>query len=462
MHVAVLGAYGSAGAAAARKLSNNLGDPVSELTLIDGGEPGGLCILRGCMPSKAVLSSAKVAHKTHADNRVSGTASVDLESTIEHKNKHINSFAEHKKESVESLAEDSRVSFRSQNAQFLSEDRLQVGDDIIEPDYTIVATGSTPRVPHIDGLDDVDFLAGRDILDAQSLPESVVVMGFGAVGMEMSAYLASCGVDVTVIEHDSYPMDEASDMFGAELINLYRDEFDIDILTNVYEQRLESTTDGVRLHVDGDGGKSAVTAEKLCLLTGRVPTVEGLGLANIGVKPLRDWVTDTQRVVGSESVYAAGDVTGDNMILHVAKDEGKTAVQNIINTETDKEPETSTPTTHRVYFTGVGKYPYARFGKAAATGEQDGDVVITRDASDDGIFKLKNARHGKAALVVDPDTGVVKGYEGLHLHADVMAKTAQLMVETEMQIKDVPDVAYHPTTPELLDGLIRDAQRETQ
>ena len=82
---------------------------------------------------------------------------------------------------------------------------------------------------------------------------------------------------------------------------------------------------------------------------------------------------------------------------------------------------------------------------------------MSRDAADDGVFKTKDVPYGLAKLVVDAEDGTVLGYQGLHYHADVMAKTMQVIVEMGMDVRAVPDRAYHPTTPEILDGLLREA-----
>jgi len=466
MHVLIVGAYGSAGGAAADVLSEAVGNEISKLTLVDNGEPGGgLCILRGCMPSKAVLSTAKTVYQTESDSRISGSSDIDLQSTIEHKDRHITEFAKHKRGSVHSM-QGKNIDFVQSEANILSENKVKLGNEMINPDYTIVATGSRPRIPDIDSIEEVDNLTGADILDKTELPDSVVVMGFGAVGMEMSAYLSACGVDVTVIEHDTYPMDDASDEFGRELINIYRDKFNIDILTNTYEQKIENTKNGVSLHVDTEEDeKQEIEADRLCTFTGRTPNTELLNsMKDVTIEP--SWVKSTQRIRGTESLYAAGDVTGDNMILHIAKEEGRTAAQNILRQINRLQSGIEYhPMTHRVYFTGVGKYPYVRVGKSASQGRDDGDIVVTRSPSDDGIFKLKDADEGLAALTVENngENGFpIKGYEGIHLNADVMAKTAQMMVQKEMDVRKVPSVAYHPTTPELLDGLIRKARKKSQ
>jgi dihydrolipoamide dehydrogenase len=464
MHIAIIGAYGSAGAAAAKKLSGDTESEVDKVTLIDGGEPGGLCILRGCMPSKAVLSSAKASHSANKDPRVNANATIDVEKTIQHKNKYIQSFAEHRESSIVEMAEEDGVQLIEEDVKFRDENLLVTeSGQQIEPDYTILATGSEVNVPDTDGIEDIDYLTSSDILQMTDLPESVIVMGFGTIGLEMSAYLASAGVDVKVVEHDKSPLDEASDDFGFEILDIYEDKFDIDIRTNTYEESIESTVNGVKLHIDGDNGYDTLDAERLCLFTGRVPNVDNVSIENAGVSPTGDWLTDSLRVKGTDSVYAAGDVTGDRMILHIAKEQASLAVDNIIKNMNSQDENSYESPEHLVYFCGNGKYPYARFGATGDMATNDPDLVsVHRDASDDGIFNLKEASYGIAKLVVDRNTGVVKGYEGLHLHSDVMVKSMQIVIENNMDVRDIPSRAYHPTTPELMDGLIREAKDKVE
>ena len=112
---------------------------------------------------------------------------------------------------------------------------------------------------------------------------------------------------------------------------------------------------------------------------------------------------------------------------------------------------------HHVACSGLGVRPCARVGHAATTADDAGldHVVATREAASDGVFRTKNVPEGLARLVVGTD-GTVLGYQGLHYHADAMAKTMQLAVEMELDVREIPDRAYHPTTPELLDGLVRE------
>ncbi|GAA0306590.1 dihydrolipoyl dehydrogenase family protein [Halarchaeum salinum] len=457
MHVLVIGAYGSAGVAAAEVLA----DADVEVTLVDDGEPGGgLCILRGCMPSKEMLSAAQHRFQARSDARLDADVTVDLDRVVARKDDHTAEFARHRRDAVHDLAEQENVAFHHETARFVDDGVVAVGDERYEPDYAIVATGSTPRTPDLTGIDEVDPMNSADVLDATELPDSGVVLGFGAVGLELVPYLAEAGeMDLTVIEHDARPLDRAAPEVGDGIVECYREEFGVDVLTNAGEQRVEATDDGgVRLTVKRGGSEETIEAEQLFCFTGRVPTVEGLGLEATRVDPGEGWIDpETLRARDDERVFAAGDVVGARNLLHTAKEEGEVAARNVLADWRDEVLETYDPITHHVIFTAAGVYPYVTVGMTPGEAEDAGHDVVSaaREASDDGVFRTKDAARGRAELVVDAADGTVLGYHGWHYEADVMAKTMQVIVETGIDVRDVPDRAFHPTTPEIIDGLVR-------
>ncbi|MDQ2071270.1 dihydrolipoyl dehydrogenase family protein [Haloarcula sp. NS06] len=459
-HVVIIGAYGSAGAAVA-------GDLVEaediELTLIDNGEPGGgLCILRGCMPSKEVLSAG--AHRfqaRHDDRLVGDVPDVDLDAVVERKDDHVLDWAGHRRDSVHEMAERDDVTFIHDTATFVDEHTVRAGGEEHEADYVVIATGSSVNVPDTPGIDEVDFMTSDQVLDATEFPDSGIVMGFGYIGMELVPYLAEAGgMELTVIEHDDRPIDEGDPEFGDEALDIYEDNWDVTIPTNCYEKELEETADGgVRLTVEyDDGSEETFEADQLFLFTGRRPTVEGLGLENTPVSVEGDWAKDTMQTRDADHIYAVGDVNGKEPILHVAKEQGFTAAENIVRQEAGGSLEAYRNVHHHVIFSGLGVYPFARVGHNEETANEAGyDIVTaTRQASDDGVFKSKDVPEGLAKLVVDADDGTVLGWQGLHYHADSFAKTFQTIVELGLDVRDLPDRAYHPTLPENVDGLIRD------
>lgn len=459
--VTVIGAYGSAGVAVAEQLAAADVD----LTLVDAGDPGGgLCILAGCMPSKEVLSAAEHRFAARHDHRLTGDLpDVDLEAVVETKDEHIAAFARHRRQAVHELAEREGVTFLHETARFVDDRTLRIGDRTVEPDYVVVATGSSLNMPDLPGIGDVPYMTSADVLDATEFPDAGLVMGFGYVGMELVPYLAEAGgTHLTVVEHDARPLDEADPEFGDTLLEYYRESFDIDVLTNTTERRLEPTDHGgVRLHYERDGMTDQVDADQLFLFTGRRPALEGLGLDATSLDPGPGWVRDTMQTVDDDRVFVVGDANGREPVLHVAKEQGAIAATNIRRHMGGRSLRSYRPVHHHVVFSGLGVLPYARVGHSVASADAAGldFASVTRKAGDDGVFLTKNMREGLARLVVGLD-GTILGYQGLHYHADVMAKTTQILVEQRQDVHDVPDRAYHPTTPELIDGLLRDAKRK--
>ncbi len=466
VHVAIIGAYGSAGVAVADELVDQY-DEQLELTLIDDGDPGGgLCILQGCMPSKEILSAGKHRFQARHDDRLEGVPTVDPDAVVAKKNEHISNFAEHRRRHVHDLATHDFVEFIHDRARFVDDRVLAIGDGDrrIEPDYVVIATGSTLNVPDLPGIESVDYMSSADVLDATMFPESGIVMGFGYIGLELAPYLSEVGgVDLTVIEHDDHPLDEMEAEYGETLLELYEEQFGIEVLTNTDETRLERTEDGgVRLHADREGEPTTIDAEQLYLFTGRRPTLDGLGLDRTALDPGEGWVEPTMQARDDDRVFVVGDANGREPILHVAKEQGFAAGTNIRRHDRGEDCEPYTNVPHHVIFSGLGVSPFARLGHTPATAAESEmeTIVVTREASSDGVFKTKNHPEGRATLVVNAADGTVIGYQALHLHADVMAKTMQLAVEMGLDVREIPDRAYHPTTPEIIDGLVRDACSE--
>ncbi|QSW99999.1 dihydrolipoyl dehydrogenase family protein [Haloterrigena alkaliphila] len=476
VHVAIVGAYGSAGVAAADELLERRGELDDlELTLIDDGDPGGgLCILRGCMPSKDVLSAGQHRYQARHDDRLEGVPEVDPEAVVARKDEHVSSFAEHRRGHVHDLAEREGVEFLRESARFVDDRVLAVRGRRLEPDYVVIATGSVPNIPDLPGIDDVPIRTSADVLDATAFPESGLVLGNGYISLELGPYLSEVGdVDLTVIEHDERPLDAFPDAYGDAILELYREQFGIEVLTTTDEKRLERTDDGgvrlvaERMAEDGTGGDATeltVEADELYCFTGRKPNLEGLDLEKTGIEPGSGWVGSTMQALDDDRVFVVGDANGREPILHVAKEQGFAAAANVVHhaREENLEPYANVP--HHVIFSGLGVYPVARVGHTPATAADSGmdAFVVTREASSDGVFKTKDHPEGRATLVVDANSGSVLGYQGVHLHADVMAKTMQIVVEMGLDVREVPNRAYHPTTPEILDGLFREACAELE
>lgn len=462
IHVAVIGAYGSAGAAVADRLA---AESNVKLTLVDDGDPGGgLCILAGCMPSKELLSATERRFAARTDDRLRGNVpELDIERVIEKKNENISAYANRRRSHIQGLAEQDSVTLRRETAKFLDERRLAVGDDILEPDYVVVATGSAPNVPPIPGIEDIPFRTSADVLEATEFGESGLVIGLGVIGLELVPYLSeAAGMDLTVVEQLPQILPDADPEFGAELVEQYSEQFDIDIRLGTETTQLEEADGGVRAVID-DGVETDLEADELFVFTGRKPALDKLGLEATALTPEPGWIDDTMQARGDDRVFVVGDANGREPILHVAKEEALIAAENVLRHHDGEPLEAYENVTHQVVFTGLGDLPYARLGHTADSAREAGHdpIVVRQDVAGLGVFRSRNYTEGMATLVVDED-GTVLGYQGLHPDADVMAKTMQVIIELKLDVHEIPDRAYHPTTPEILDGLFTDAVAELE
>jgi dihydrolipoamide dehydrogenase len=195
------------------------------------------------------------------------------------------------------------------------------------------------------------------------------------------------------------------------------------------------------------------------MFTGRRPALDDLGLENTSLNPGPGWVDDTMQARDHERVFVPGDANGIEPILHVAKEGAYQAAENVLAHARGDPLDPYVNVHHHVVFSGLGVYPFVRVGLSETAAAESGldYVAVTRHASDDGVFKTKDVPEGLAKLVADARDGTVLGYQGLHYHADAMAKTMQLAVEMELDVREIPDRAFHPTTPEIIDGLLREA-----
>jgi len=217
-------------------------------------------------------------------------------------------------------------------------------------------------------------------------------MGFGNVGLELVPYIAEAGgTNLTVVEHGARPIDEADPAFGDAILEIYREQFDVDILTQTYEQRIEPTVDGgVRLYTEENG---SIDAEKLFLFTGRRPNFDKLGLKNTALTPTAGWIDATIQASDDSRSFVVGDANNREPILHVAKEQGNIAADNILRHAAGDDLQPYENVHHHVIFSGLGVYPFARVGHSEQSAAEAGIeyVAVERKASEYDVFTTKTS-----------------------------------------------------------------------
>ena len=371
---------------------------------------GGTCLLRGCIPTKSMLKSAELAdHARHAaDFGVNvGDVSIDIHKVLERKDKVVKQNAGGvafllKKNKVETFNGWGRISGDGE-VTVATED----GETKLATKHIILATGSDPR--RIGGfeVDGERVLTSDELLDLDTIPEHLLVLGAGAVGVEFASVYQSFGSKVTIVEL----MDRLVPVEDADVSKEFEKIFKrrgIDVHTATKLTELERTDDGVRARLEpADGGKAkSVTASHFLLAVGRKPLTDDIGLEDTKVEVDRGFIkVDEYGRTAQPGVYAIGDiVAGTPLLAHAASAEGIVAVEHIAGLEpppinyrevpgcTYSNPEVGSMglTEQQAKDAGhevkIGKFPFTALGKAKVLGATAGFIKIVADAQYDEIL----------------------------------------------------------------------------
>jgi pyruvate/2-oxoglutarate dehydrogenase complex dihydrolipoamide dehydrogenase (E3) component len=322
--ICVIGA-GSAGlsvAAAAVQMG-------ARVVLIEKGKMGGDCLNTGCVPSKAMLASAHLAHKftNAADFGVhGGPVSVDFPGVIDHVQDVIAGIAPH--DSVERF-EKLGCRVLRESAHFIEPGKLRAGSQIVKAKRFVIATGSRAAVPPIPGLEAVPFLTNETIFDNRTCPEHLLIIGGGPIGVEMAQAHRRLGARVTLVELGTILTKDDPDL--VDVVRRQLESEGISIYENISPKRVEQHGDDIRLIIERDGAELTLEGSDLLVAAGRSPNVDGLGLNDAGIEYSPKGIkVDNRLRTTNHKVFAIGDVTGGLQFTHMAGYDAGIVIRNAL------------------------------------------------------------------------------------------------------------------------------------
>jgi pyruvate/2-oxoglutarate dehydrogenase complex dihydrolipoamide dehydrogenase (E3) component len=321
------GSAGYAGAVMARSMGKSV-------AIADGtGQLAGLCILRGCMPSKTLLRSAEIAHlmKVAPVLGVMPTGvRIDVPAIVERKRRIIEDFANYRVEELESFP-----LFRGA-PRFTGPSELTVGDQPIRASKFLIATGSVINVPPIPGLAETGYLTSDDVLDLKKLPKTVIVLGGGVAGVELAQYLSRVGVTTTMVQR-SPTLLSMEDPDVGESLRMSLEKEGIRVFTGASLRSVEKKVISKSVTALVAGMELSVEAEEIFVALGRRPNVDDFGFEQAGVEYDPSGVTTDEHLRTTNiNIYAAGDVTGKMELVHVAVYGGEVAARNAFSQRQQK------------------------------------------------------------------------------------------------------------------------------
>ncbi len=447
---AILGG-GSAGYAAART-AVSLG---LRTVVIDGAEElGGLCILRGCMPSKTLIETANRALVVRHGAEFGIDAAfhrVDTAALRERKRALIADFAGYRQGQLQAgKFELIRGHARFGDAHTLVVTKRDGDEVIVKMKAALIATGSTISTPDVPGLREAGCWTSDTVLDAAEIPENFVVLGGGAIALEMAHFLEGIGRRVTVLQRSPHlltGMDyDIADAVQAGLSTR------MEVRTGTKLLRVETAGNRKRVHFSDATGEHVAEAAEILLALGRQPATDTLDLhaANVVHEAGRVRAAATQQT-SQPHIFAAGDVCGPLDVVHTAIQQGETAARNAAALLAGREPGEKMD--YRLALFGVFTQPQAaQVGLTEIAAAREGRAVLTASYpfNDHGKSMVMGEMHGFVKMIADAATGEILGAAVAGPEATELIHELVVAMHFRATVRDFMTIPhYHPTLSEI-------------
>ncbi len=374
------------------------GQSGKKVALIERAELGGVCLNWGCIPTKALLKSAQV----YSYCRAASSYGVEIEGAIEPNMANIvarsRTVAQGMSRGVSFLLNKSGVEIIEGFARLISGHEVEVEGARYTAQNVILATGARPReLPNIP-IDGEHVISSKQALSLERVPESIVVIGSGAIGAEFAYLYAALGSKVTIVEYmpNLMPLEDAE--VSKTMERAFR-KMRAQVLTSTKVNAVTiDPQGGCTVEIEGKKGAQSLSAEVVLSAVGIKSNIEGLGLEELGVKVERDKiVVDEHYATSVEGLYAIGDIIATPALAHVASAEAIHCVEHICGHEVEAIDYSAIPscvftspevasvglTEEQVVASGVeysvGRFPFTASGKAAAAGDRDGFIKLIFD-----------------------------------------------------------------------------------
>ena len=444
-HDVIIIGGGSAGYAAARTAEAE----GANVGIIDHGPLGGLCILRGCMPTKAMLRSSDIAaliRRAPEFGLGSTNVQANLSAIIDRKNRLIKEFTDYRIEALQHP----RFTLYQEMAHFLSPTLIQAGPHHLSAKSFIIATGSVVSHIPIPGLEEAGYLTSDSALELRTPPDSMIVLGGGAVALELAQFFSRIGVKVSLIQRSEHILSQGDKDLALPIETKLKEE-GMTIYTNTSLEHVAQSSSGQKtVHFLHHGQPRQISATTILQALGRRANIDGLQLeaAQVAMKEKTIVVNETMQT-SQTHIFAVGDVNGLHEIVHIAIEQGEIAAWNAVHPDRpsrqydDRLKAQVTFTDPQVASVGlserecqahdipclVASYPFNDHGKSLCLGEL----------------------HGHVKILCHPQSGEILGGHIVGPEASEIIHELIAIMHFHGTVRDLLRIPhYHPTLAEIL------------
>lgn len=369
-----------------------------KVALVEKAELGGVCLNWGCIPTKALLKSAQVytycKNAAHYGVEITGEVKPDFEKIVARSR----TVAETMSKGVAFLMKKNNIEIIPGFGKIAGKGKVDVNGVVYETQNIILATGARPRQMPFMPIDGEHVISSKEALTLTKLPESMIVVGSGAIGSELASLYASLGVKTTIIEYMPQIMPLEDEEVAKAMERSFR-KIRATVMTSTTVKNVTVGEDGLcHVEIEGKKGAEELTAEVVLSAVGIKSNIENIGLEENGINVERDKVVvDEHYQTSLEGVYAIGDIVAGPALAHVASAEAIHCVEHICGLNPEKVDYSTIPscifTSPEVASVGmtekqaveagieykVGRFPFTASGKATAAGDRDGFAKLIFD-----------------------------------------------------------------------------------
>ncbi|MFB6161652.1 MAG: NAD(P)/FAD-dependent oxidoreductase [Haloferacaceae archaeon] len=426
-----------------------------ETALVEPGPLGGTCLNRGCNPSKMLIQAANAvnhvreAERFHVDATLDG---VDHAAAVDEMDDLLGGLAEGMEASYR---EKENLTLFTERTEFVDERTVRLDGEAVTAEKVVVAAGSRPLVPPIDGLDDVDYLTSRDALYLREPPESLVVLGGGYIAVELGYVFEAMGTDVTIVEMmDSLVPREDGDV-AAAFTDIAAERHEV--YTGHRATAVEEAGEGYAVHAETDAGEeTTVEGSEVLVALGRRPNSDTLDLGAAGIETDDRGFVETNEYLETtaENVWAQGDIAGNALFKHAGDYETEHTIANVVHGERRAVDLSAMP--HAIFtepqIAGVG----------ATEDELDDEgteyVVGRAEYADSAMGRAKKLEDGFVKVLAAPD-GEVLGAHAIGHEASTLLHEAVLAMRAGVTVDEVAGTIHaHPTLSKVVAAAFRDVE----
>ncbi len=429
------------------------------IAVIEEGKVGGSCINYGCTPTKTLVASARACHMARRGEFFgfsTGQVKVNYSKILERMNAIRNAS---KADLTQWMENADNVQLIRGRGSFISDKVLDIKEQEIEGKKIYINVGTRPRIPAIDGIEEVPWLDSAGLLDNTTLPKHLIIIGGGYIGVEFSQIYRRLGSEVTIVQRSDQLMPR-EDKEVAEAIHDFLVEEGVRIFCSADVQRVQKLNEGVQLSIRQYGNEQLIRGSDLLIAAGRVPNTDGLHLDQTGIQvDAKGYIeVDDFCRTNVDEVFAVGDVNGKGAFTHTAVNDAEIVLDHLFGGERSLSKRIP------IYalFTDP---PLGRVGLTEKQATAMGKKVLVAKRP---MNKISRAREmgetkGFAKLLVDAETDLILGASILGIGGDEIINMFAAIMHSKIQCRNYRQVVLvHPTVSELMPWILDGIQEASQ